>query len=301
MQKIDKAISERILPWVFPGLVALFVIFILNTFFFTITAVPSSDMKQSLLEGELVFINKFNSNYKTNDVLAFKYYSEDSAAKNRSTVFIQRCVGLPGDSIKISDGIVFVNGKEEMFNSNLQYNYHVKGKYSLDTALLVRFGMNEGGLTSDENDYSFSLTEAIADSLKLDSVIVEIEKSIEKADAWDKEIFPNSPKYKWNKHNISGLYIPKKGDELKLDTNNIWLYYKLISVYENNNLEVRDDSILINNEKINSYTVKRNYYFVMGDNRDNAFDSRYWGFLPDNYIIGRKSFHIFSKHKKIKK
>ena len=288
----------KIRQWVFPGLIALFIIFILNTFFFTIVSVPSADMRATLFEKDIIFINKFNCDYKRNDILAFKYYADDSLQKTPQHVFIQRCIGLPGDSIKMDSGNVFINKMPEATSQNLQFNFHLKSKGTLDTNILTRYKITEGGIVSDENDYSFSLTQNMADSLKQNDFILEIKKNIETNEIWDKEIFPHSNKFKWNKHNMSGFVIPKKNEVLTLDTGNIWLYYKLISEYENNKLEVRADSILINDAKVSSYKVIKNYYFVMGDNRDNAFDSRYWGFLPENYVIGKMSFVILNGRKR---
>jgi signal peptidase I len=297
MQKIDKVISFKLLPWVFPGIIALSILFILNTFFFTAVFIPASDMKQSLNPGDFVFINKFGTGFKRNEILAFNYFPEEGSRNSKPNLFIQRCIGLPGDSIKIENGNVIINNEKEPENSSLQYNYHVKSKTRLDSALLLKYNITEGGLVSDELDYSFSLTQKVADSLKQNTFIVELEKNPEKKESWDKEIFPNNAKYKWNKDNLAGIYIPKKGDSIHLDTPNIGFYIKLISVYEKNKLEISPDGIFINGEKKNTYAVKDNYYFMMGDNRDNALDSRYWGVLPGKYIIGKVGFIIFKRNK----
>lgn len=298
MPKFNEVFYSKIVPWLFPSLIAFIIIIFLKLFFFRLTYVQSMDMLQSLHPGDMVLLNKL-AKAKQNTIIAFNNPKEDSLEKKIKTIFIQRCIGLPGDSIKIEDGIVFVNGIAFEEPKHLQFNYHIKTKkLKLDSLLEFKFGITEGGKISDNFDYSYSLTQAMADSLKKDSLVLEIEKKSEKKAAWDDQIFPHNRNFKWNKYNIASLYIPKKGDVLLLDTVSVILYSKLITIDEDNKLELKHDSIFVNDVLSKSYTVKTNYYFTLGDNRDNAIDSRYWGLLPENNIIGKLAFVINSKQKK---
>jgi signal peptidase I len=294
MLRIDKAFSQKIIPWLVPAIIAVFILFIINSAFFQLVQVPANDMKGRYNAGDLVLINKISSDYNKNDILAFEYYTDDSTVI-KQPLFIQRCVALPGDTIELDNGFVFVNNKEDRFLDDLQHNYHIKAKHVLDIGFFLKYDLNEGGLTSDEKDYSFSLTQGAADSLRKDAAVIEVNRSIEKSNLHDPMIFPNDSNYKWNKHNYGKLYIPKKDDVIKLDSVNICLYKKIISVYENNKLDLKGDSILINGILSNTYVIKQDYYFVLGDNRDNAIDSRYWGFLPRKNIIGKVTATIRSK------
>ncbi|HWY13237.1 MAG TPA: signal peptidase I [Bacteroidia bacterium] len=296
MLRIDKAISQRTIRWMAPALIAVFLLAIINSLFFKIVRVPTDDMRMNYNKGDLVWLSKISSSYKKNDILAFNYYQDDSS-NVKPLLFLQRCIALPGDTLELNNGFVFVNNKEDKFLSELQYNYHLKAKLKLDTSFLMEYNLAEGGSTSDEFDYSFSLTQSQVDSLRKDSMIVELTRSIEKTNLYDPQIFPNDSNYKWNKHNFGKLYIPKKSDTISIDRSNISLYKKIISVYENNKLQLKGDSILINNILSKMYIVKQNYYFVMGDNRDNAIDSRYWGFLPGENIIGKVCCKLKSKKK----
>jgi signal peptidase I len=112
--------------------------------------------------------------------------------------------------------------------------------------------------------------------------------------AYNPNFFPNNSRFKWNLDYFGPLTIPKKGDSVGLNINNIDLYSKIISVYEGNTLEIKKDDIYINGKKVATYTFKMNYYFVLGDNRHNSIDSRYWGFVPEDHIIGRVSMVLYS-------
>jgi signal peptidase I len=110
-------------------------------------------------------------------------------------------------------------------------------------------------------------------------------------------VFPYNINYKWNVDNFGPLKIPTKGEVISLDTNNLCLYERIISKYENNSLELKQDSIFINGEYSKTYTIKQNYYFMMGDNRHNSQDSRHWGFVPEDHIIGKATRVLYSRNK----
>lgn len=235
---------------------------------------------------DAVFIKKFGNHYASGDVVYFEYPIADSLGTH--TYFTQRILGIGGDSVCVDGKRVFVNGQLCSGASNLKFNYFVKAKKILfDSAFLARYSLKEGGRISDGLDYSYALTKQQADSLQKDSLVSSVQMKMEKKYAYDETCFPGSSHFKWNMDYYGPIYVPKKNDTLQLDSINIKLYSDLITVSEKNRLQIQHDSIIINGTASRFYVVKKNYFFVMGDNRDNANDSRIWGLLPENYVIGK--------------
>jgi signal peptidase I len=253
------------------------------------------DMQETFYKGDALLIKKFGTTFLLNDIVYIKYPIKDSTKP--LTFFFNRIIGAPGDSLAILDKLIYINGKVIGDTFTIKHNYYLRSTINMDSLNRVKYNLREGDRISEKNDYSFSITKLQADSLSNMAIIEKIELEMEKKDNSDLSCFPYSINYKWNMDNYGGIYIPKINDTLQLDTINIVLYKRLIQDYENNTLELKSDSIFINKQYTKTYCVKQNYYFTLGDNRDNANDSRKWGFLPENYIIG-KSIWLIKKAKK---
>ncbi len=243
-------------------------------------------MAESFYTGDMVLVNKLAFNYQVKDVLYFEFPAKDSGSKK--THFIQRCIAEPGDSLRIIDKLIYVNGHlvEDLFS--IKYNYILDtDTFKLDSLTKERYDLYEGGEISKKGKYAYSLTKSQIDSLNSSGLIKSIDLRLEKTNIYDARTFPFSRQFSWNIDNYGPIYIPKKNDTLLLDTINIKLYSTIITKFEKNELLIKGDSIYINNTYTKNYTIKQNYYFVAGDNRDNAIDSRRWGFLPKSFIKGK--------------
>ena len=235
---------------------------------------------------------------------------------DRRENYVKRCVGLPGDTLQIKDNIIYLDGKPLDEPKNVQFNYYVQtdGRaiddatwdwlgISRDDQLVVpitqpneKFGAMSIGLTVNPDGtvppvYQLPLTAEMRDKLRkltwvVNIVPVPVREMI--------NVYPINHDYGWTRADYGPVWIPKKGAALDLTLANLPIYERVIKNYEGNALEVRDGKIYINGSEATSYTFKMDYYWMMGDNRDMSADSRYWGFVPEDHIVGSPMFVIIS-------
>jgi signal peptidase I len=209
---------------------------------------------------------------------------------DRRDNYVKRCVALPGDTFQIKNNQIFINGSIYEDPDGVQHNYHIitdgttlnkKFYERLDISDPERYAGHPGPY------YSLPLTQEMVEEIKKMPFIEQIAISELEPDSSGVQVFPYSKNFPWSRDNYGPLVMPKEGATVEISLDNILLYERIIRNYEGNTLEVNTNQILINGKAASEYTFKMDYYFMLGDNRHNSADSRYWGFVPKNHIIGQ--------------
>lgn len=204
--------------------------------------------------------------------------------------YVKRCVAIAGDSLEIKDGYIYINGEKTVLpdRAKPQFMHAVETKGQISPTTFKRYESTEWGHNGEH--YVVNLTDANAKKIKNNPTVKKVTKMIEPKGTYNKSIFPHSPQYPWSIDNYGPIYIPKKGKTVALTTKTLPFYKKIIETYEHNDLAVNGNEIYINGELATDYTFKQDYYWMMGDNRHNSEDARYWGYVPFDHVVGKPVF-----------
>ncbi|MBX7108129.1 MAG: signal peptidase I [Chitinophagales bacterium] len=237
---------------------------------------------------------------KNNDVVVFNYPMEDFRPVDKRENYIKRCIGIPGDTLEIRDAEVFINGRKNTDWPGQQTDYLITTDGTgINERLRKDLDIPELEPTNNPGQFRVKLSVNNYAALSKLKNVKSIEPLIWSKGLVPEALFPGDTKdFPYNIDNFGPVWIPKKGVTVGIDKKNIRLYQRLITIYEGHNLDVtKDGKVILDGKEITSYTFQMNYYWMMGDNRHDSFDSRFWGFVPEDHIVGKAWFVWMSWNK----
>jgi signal peptidase I len=303
---------------------------IIRWLFLEAFTIPTASMEKSLLVGDFLFVSKVHygartpktplqlplthqtiwgtkipsyldwiqlpqvripgfSKIKRDDVVVFNYPPEFEHPVDLKTNYIKRCIGVPGDVVEITDTRVFVNGEAFGNPPKMQFRYYIFTDEIINERVFKKYDISE--FYRSQGGYYVMTRPETAEELKSLPFVKDVILTKNTEEQVNPRIYPDASVFTWNEDFFGPLEVPSKGQTIEVNKENLSKYGDIIRYYEGNNeVEIKDGILILEGSHVNSYTFKQNYYFMMGDNRHNSEDSRFWGFVPEDHVVGKALF-----------
>lgn len=296
--------------------------------------IPSSSMEQTFLTGDFIFVSKLHygartpktplqiplthqtigstdvpsyldwiqlpyyrlpgySCVKRGDNVVFNYPMELDRPIDLRSYYIKRCVGLPGDVLRIDNAQVYVNDVAQPKYPGLQYRYYLKATASLQDRFFRQYAIHE--YSPVQAGYVVHTTPETATQLEKIASIQEVHRMVMPKGMADPQVYPSSTVFPWNADHFGPITVPAKGVTIPMNAENLSQYERVITYHEGHqDVQIDNDQLWIDGRQVEAYTFRQDYYFMMGDNRHNSEDTRFWSFVPQDHLVGKAVFVLFS-------
>lgn len=281
--------------WFRAFVIALVTLVFIHLFLLRFVVVRSTSMYATLLPGDLVGVTRWNawSGFERGDIAVFRDPVQDDRASFRRGLLIKRIVGLPGDTVQLIEGRLFVNREPLRVPDETQSCLVRLRSDSSAASILKDLGLPLELAPAGRSIIELPLNKAMALALSERDDVISVEP-MRLATGAPRHIFPFSPAYRWNTDDYGPIIVPKRGDTVRINAATIALYDRIITRYEGHRLEVKDNELAIDDQVTSEYVIGQDHYFVLGDSRHHSSDSRFWGFVPEDHLLGRAAFVLLS-------
>lgn len=283
--------------WFRAFLLALTLLILLHVFILRFVTVRSTSMFATLMPGDLLLVQRWTTwtGHERGDIIVFRDPLKDRDPMWLRPLLVKRLVALPGDTLEIREGRLMVNGSPFNEAQGVTMSHLVRLREASDPrAFAERYGLPDGLVIPGRSNMETALNEELVAMLQQDEDVVGV-VPMRLATGQRLNVFPFSPRYAWNGDDFGPVVIPKKGEMLRINVDNLPLYDRLMSTYEGHRLSNSGDQLLIDGLPLTQYDVEQDYCFVLGDSRHFSSDSRYWGFVPMDHIVGSATGPLFRK------
>ena len=329
-EKKKKVKKSAVREWFDAIIFAVIAATIIRWLFLEAFTIPTASMEKSLLVGDFLFVSKVHygartpktplqlplthqtiwgtkipsyvdwiqlpqvripgfSKIKNNDVVVFNYPPEFEHPVDLKTNYIKRCIGIPGDVVEIKDTQVYVNGEPFENPPKMQFRYYIFTDEIINERVFKNYDISE--YYRSQGGYYVMTSPETADELKGLPFIKDVILTKNTEEQVNPRIYPDASVFPWNEDYFGPLEVPSKGQTIDINKENLTKYGDVIRYYEGHDeVEIKDGTLVIDGIELSEYTFKQNYYFMMGDNRHNSEDSRFWGFVPEDHVVGKALF-----------